>query len=160
MRFSILVTAVAVASSDLIHAGRIHHIYQSCKALPQWKWSYKAAMDLLQLTVNLLDVAGAAQVPEDLLRVIDDLAPPPKHDQYPLIRPGSVEWATIIGTYNSLVNCVVVLTPLPDPFKEMFSWTLSQNADNDDFFLVAPTEIRSACDNTPCKFTNIAVDRS
>jgi hypothetical protein len=76
MRFSILVTAVAVASSSLVHAARVHHIYQSCKALPAWEPSYTAAMNLLQLTVKYLDVADAAHVPEDILRAIDGLVHP------------------------------------------------------------------------------------
>jgi hypothetical protein len=93
MRFPILLTAVAVAFPNLLHAQRVHHIYQSCTHIPEFNWSYKIAMNLLQLAVKILE---GPEVPKDILNIIDKFIT--RSTVQRPIRPGMGLWDTVIGT--------------------------------------------------------------
>jgi hypothetical protein len=95
MRFPILLAAVAVAFPNLLHAQRDHHIYQSCTHIPEFNWSYKIAMKLLQFSVNMLERSGN-EIPKDILDIVLKFMVR-SQDAVPK-GPGTVEWDITIGT--------------------------------------------------------------
>jgi hypothetical protein len=96
MRFIIPITAVTITFFSLAHA-RVHHIYQSCKDLPLWDMSYTAAIDLLKLTIEILE---RPKVPDEIIRLIDGLFAPPRESRIKAapVRPGTPQWVALLGT--------------------------------------------------------------